>query len=308
MAKDTPSVDFSAEDAAQALAPAQGEHMARVRALLRGLRAQPPQVLLLEGGAESERQAVARWWAALLHCEYLTPEGDACGHCLSCLHIGAGQHLDVLAFDGRISNKDDEENPGPVRAFNMDNARALKARLGENPRSGLRRVVILGGMDATRDAAANALLKVLEEPSPTTVFVLLAPQREQLLPTLVSRSWVVTLPWPDPLLVDPALTAWSEGLAAFLAQGRGWWQLTSARGAVDQELAQQVVLLCQKTLIATVHGAADNALQARFAAFTHRQRLTASRLLEEALQALQANVSPARVLDWMAVRLFTLPR
>lgn len=310
MAKDTATPDISIEDAAAALTPATGEHMARVRDILRGLYAQPPQVLLLEGGTEGERQSVARWWAALLHCEGGI-QGDVCGHCAACLQIGAGLHLDVLAYDGRISNKEDEENPGPVRAFNMDNARALKARIGDSTRSGQRRVVILGGMDITRDAAANALLKVLEEPSPTTVFVLLAPQREQLLPTLVSRSWVITLPWPDPTRVDPRMNPWSEGLAAFLAQGRGWWQLTSAKGAVDQDVAQNVVLLCQKTLIATVDGLPQNpqdALQTRFAAFTDRQRVSATRLLEEAQEALQFNVNPARVLDWIAVKLFTLPR
>lgn len=317
MAKDTTTADFSAEDAALGLAPAQGENMTRVRHILRGLQAQPPQVLLLEGGTEGERQAIARWWAALMHCEDATG-GEAgegvCGRCPACLHIGAGLHLDVLTYDGRISNKEDEENPGPVRAFNMDNARALKSHLGDSTRSGKRRVVILGGMDMTRDAAANALLKVLEEPSPTTIFVLLAPQREQLLPTLVSRSWVITLPWPDPSRIHPALIPWSEGLAAFLAQGRGWWQLTSAKGAVDQDLALHVVLLCQKILIATAGGKipdigdAHRPLQTRFAQFTDRQRLAAARLLEEAQEALQYNVNPARVLDWIAVRLFTLPR
>ena len=319
MAKDstTPSsaTDFSPEDARQALAPATAPGMSRVRDILLSMSTTPPQVLLLEGGTEADRQSVARWWAALLHCENtaspssaLSPAAGPCLHCPSCLHIGAGLHLDVLAFDGRISNKEDEENPGPVRAFNMENARNLKARIGDNTRSGKRRIVLLSGMDITRDAAANALLKVLEEPSPTTLFVLLTPQREQLLPTLISRSWVLTLPWPDPGHVDPALTPWSEALAGFLTHGRGWWSLTGTKGAVDAPMAGQVVLLCQKALLSTAHSGGDDSLRRHFAGFTMRQRLAASQLLSEAQEALQFNVSPGRVLDWLAVRLFALAR
>lgn len=307
MAKDTAAPAYSPEDARQAFAPALSESMAPVRERLLGLAAHPPQVLLMEGGTEAERQALARWWAALHHCEEPTPA--PCLNCPSCLHIGAGLHLDVLAYDGRITNKEDEENPGPVRAFNMDNARALKARMGDAPRSGGKRVVILGGMDITRDAAANALLKVLEEPSPTTVFVLLAPQREQLLPTLVSRSWVLTLPWPPTDYVDAELAQWTEELAVFLVQGKGWLSRTGARGAVDQDLAQRVVLACQKALITGVRDInAHTPLAQRLGALDPKRRMLAARIFEEAQDALQYNVNPARVLDWLAVRLFSAVR
>lgn len=304
MAKEQMSPTLSVEEARQAFAAAFSPGMERVRSLLRSLTT-PPQVLLLEGGDEAQRQAVARWWAALQHCESPDAQGP-CLHCPACTHIGAGLHLDVLAFDGRISNKDDEDNPGPVRAFNMDNARTLKARLGDAPRSGKRRVVTLCGLDMTRDAAANALLKVLEEPSPTTVFVLMAPQREQLLPTLVSRSWVLTLPWPEAHRADPDMAVWETALAEFLAQGRGWWSLTSAKGAVDQAMAQRVVLACQKSLMASMAEGhlAQRPLAARFAALTADRRLHIAALLDEAQEALLCNVSPGRVLDWVATRLF----
>ena len=306
MAKDAAAPVYSPDDARQAFAPALTPGMDRVRERLLDLAAQPPQVLLLEGGTEAERQAVARWWAALHHCE---TGGDPCLGCPACLQIGAGLHLDVLAYDGRISNKEDEENPGPVRAFNMDNARALKARMGDAPRSGKKRVVLLGGMDITRDAAANALLKVLEEPSPTTVFVLLAPQREQLLPTLVSRSWVLTLPWPPTDAVAPELGEWLAELAAFLGHGRGWLARTAAKGAVDQDMALRLVLACQKALITGVRDVhAHSPLAQRLGGLDPMRRMVAVCIFEEAQDALQYNVNPARVLDWLAVRLFTAIR
>lgn len=321
--KATPQQQLSPEEARRAFDPAFAPGMERVRDILVPLADAPPQVLLLEGGSEQERTAMARWWAALLNCssrrkDDASPEdteGGLSGPCLrcpSCLQIGAGAHLDVHAFDGRISNKDDEENPGPVRAFNMENVRALKSRLGDTPHGAGRRVVILGGLSLTRDEAANALLKSLEEPSATTVFVLLAPQREQLLPTLVSRGWTLTLPWPAAdAAVDPSLIPWLDALAGFLAHGRGWLTLTAAKGAVDPILAHQVLLACQKSLTAVLSGAPWRhapLITDRFAALSDAGRAAAGEVLAQAQEALLRNVNPARVLDWIATQLYSLSR
>ena len=177
----------------------------RIREVLHRLAANPPQVLLLEGGTEPQRLAAARYWAACVNCPQPGGEGGPCLICPTCMQIDAGEHLDVLAYDGRISNADDEAHPGPIRALNMDNIRDLKQKLRDAPHGQGRRVVLLMGVEQNRSNAANALLKALEEPSPSSCFVLLAAQREQLLPTLVSRSLCLTLPWPDSLSGPPAL-------------------------------------------------------------------------------------------------------
>ena len=180
----------------------------RLKAVLDNLGAAPPQVLLLEGGSEAQRMDTARYWAMRINCPTAGTTGTPCLACPSCQQIAAGEHLDLAAYDGRISNREDEENPGPVRAFNMERVRELKVRLRDAPHGQGRRVVLLMGLSLTRDEASNALLKALEEPSNTTVFVLLAPQREQLLPTLVSRSFCLTLPWPDCHADDPDMQPW----------------------------------------------------------------------------------------------------
>ncbi len=299
-------------------APVLTPAFARLRTALQQVRPAPPQVLLLEGGTEAERQALARYWAAALNC----PQDNApCLTCGSCQQIGAGQHWDMLAYDGRISNKEDEDNPGPVRAFNMDNVRQLKTRLRDAPHGEGRRVVLLSGLDLTRDEAANALLKVLEEPSATTVFVLMAPQREQLLPTLVSRAWVLTLPWPEPDAASAEMATWEQALAFFLERGTGWLEKTSARGAVTPAVAGQVLLACQKALSAALRGAETasaaqgmrggrqaGALLGPLGRLPLEQRCAAAVLTATAQDTLQDNVNPARVLDWLAVRLYTLAR
>lgn len=257
---------------------------------------------------------------------------EPCLDCRECVQIGAGLYRDLLQYDGRISNRDDAENPGVVRAFNMDNARELKSRMADSPRGGGKRVVILGGIDISREAAANALLKALEDPSPTTVFVLLTPQREQLLPTLVSRSWVLTLPWGGAANIDPALHPWEEALAAFLATGRDWWAMTSGKGSVDQAQAQRVIAYWQKALVrchAAPGGSGPDGVSGVSTAEPGTEPDTgplprllrrlpedrrawllyhAASLLDEAQHALGFAASPPRVLDSVAARLYVLVR
>ena len=98
----------------------------RIREVLHRLSANPPQVLLLEGGTGPQRLAAARYWAACVNCPQPGSGGGPCLICPTCMQIDAGEHLDVLAYDGRISNADDEAHPGPIRALNMDNIRELK--------------------------------------------------------------------------------------------------------------------------------------------------------------------------------------
>lgn len=311
--------------------PALSAHMERSRAILAPLGNSPPQCLLFEGGTRQNRMALALWWGALLNCTGSPAASSSasslsatapCLVCDSCTRIGAQNHSDILAFDGGISNKEDTENPGPVRAFTMDNVRQLKSILGDSPRDARHRVVILSGIDHTRGEAANALLKALEEPSPSTVFVLLCPQREQLLPTLVSRSWVLTLPWPRHDSAESFdngldLAPWDEALVRFLQpsgnphSGCGWLDRTAAKGAVDNELAATVLMHCQKMLSRALcaHSVPAHTLPplARFFARLDPVSCAAAvETLAQAQEALQATVNPARVLDWLVLQLYAL--
>ncbi len=304
--------------------PATGlEHIRTRLALLRQL---PPQVLLFEGGTESERLDLARWWASLLNCPHTNmtdaakaASGFPCQSCPSCERIAQDCSLNVLLYDGRISNKEEEENTSGIRALTMDNVRALKARLRDAPHDAGKRAVILFGLDLSRLEAANALLKVLEEPSPTTVFVLLAAQRTQLLPTLVSRSWVVTLPWPDITIVEDTLLPWENALTAFLqaaslpqkhAPLKQWQDLTGAKGSVNTQLAAHIVLLCQKRLALAARPDENNLppLANCLRDLPPHKRLHFLATLDKAQELLAFAVNPARILDWLAASFFAILR
>ena len=312
-------------DVADSLLPAiAGEDFGRLRGVLAHLAPTPPQTLLLEGGSEAARQELARYWACACNCPQAlaaAARGEAATPCLACpvcAQIAAGEHLDVLAFDGRIGNREDEENPGPVMAFNMRRARELKSRLRDAPHGPGRRVVLLMGLSPARDEAANALLKALEEPSEHTVFVLLAPQREQLLPTLVSRSFCLTLPWSQEGTPAPGLAEWEGTLAEFLRTGRGFLDKAAARGGLDAAQAADLLLSCQKALIRVLAGDASTAppgpladalaplLGVRGKAGPEERAALCGRWLDEAQEMLRYGVAPARVMEGFASRLFVL--
>ena len=282
----------------------------RLKAVLDNLGAAPPQVLLLEGGSEAQRMDTARYWAMRINCPTAGTTGTPCLACPSCQQIAAGEHLDLAAYDGRISNREDEENPGPVRAFNMERVRELKVRLRDAPHGQGRRVVLLMGLSLTRDEASNALLKALEEPSKTTVFVLLAPQREQLLPTLVSRSFCLTLPWPDCHADDPEMQPWEDALAQFLVQGQGFLDKIAGKGAIDASGATRLLLCCQKAMSRILSGRHNPArpLDAALVLLHGKGRAAACQWFAEAQEALNYGVTPARVLETLAARLFALRR
>ncbi|MDR1776263.1 MAG: DNA polymerase III subunit delta' [Desulfovibrio sp.] len=291
--------------------------LTRFTKLMRRLGRNPPQVLLLEGGREAERLAAARYWGAICNCQHVDADGAPCLSCAVCRQIMADEYLDVHIYDGRISNKDDQDKPGPIRAFNIDNARLIKRRLHDAVHGEGRRVVVIMGLDENRAEAANAMLKLLEEPLPDTVFVLLAPQREQLLPTLVSRSFCLTLPWPDIHADDDDIKPWAEKLGGFLRDGAGFLDEVAARGAVDAPSAEKLLLACQKACGKAFPQAAsafsevadkDKTLDSFFSALSLHSLACAVRWTFEAQQALRQNVTPARVLEALATKLFVLGR
>lgn len=203
----------------------------------------------------------------------------------------------------------------------IDAVRALRPLLGQAPRDGGRRVIILGEAQEMTPEAANALLKSMEDTDARNYFVLLAPQRERLLPTLVSRSWAMTLGWnhPGQGTRSGAVEAggageaeeWSEALLTFLKTGRGWFARTMAKSQVDRALVASLIGVCRSNLIQAVHQSPRTNLAAFFCEQGSPDAWRAVDLrLNQAEQALMAHVSAAVVLDWMVVglRLYILQK
>src|SRR5471032_1239979 len=78
-------------------------------------------------------------------------------------------------------------SPGDSVAIKIDQVRDIVDRAQYRPFEGRRRVVIIEDADALAPPAQNALLKTLEEPPPSSVFILVSSRPDVLLPTVLSR-------------------------------------------------------------------------------------------------------------------------
>jgi DNA polymerase-3 subunit delta' len=300
-----------------------------IRASLAILGRNPPQSLLLEGGNAKDRLAASLYWAALLNCTNSVPQpGNASGRfaspcliCPACLSFVNLAHRDLFFFNGGTSSITIEE----VRAS------GISSSLGERPAAASFRVVLFYEGQSFNDVSANAFLKAMEEPQTSTVFVLTAPQRERLLPTLVSRSWTLTLPWPNPHSrrdaqnTDGAVDNGDSSGQLFdlagdlldFATGKNspWMERIAQKGVLDKYLAMQIVLFCQKALLPALAGKpAQNADLAEDAWARAFSALPPARLhiVNEALaecqdclsESLKVSVNPVLTLNWLATRLF----
>jgi DNA polymerase III subunit delta' len=278
----------------------------RTRHILDRLGAHAPQVLLIEGASGPERVEAAFAWAARLNCA--TGAGP-CGSCAACRQVLAGQFRDLLVFDSRDDGQRREESRNEERNVKVDEVREALPLFVQPPSGAGVRVVLFLEAQRLIPSVANLLLKSFEEPNPGTVFAMTAPHRERLLPTLVSRSWVLSLAWPDAHDAgrDAGVADWVQALGEFARSGRGWFRRTGGKGAVKQDTALAVVLACQRELAATLRGEAASgpaaALLERLGPEGPRRWGLALDLAQDGLNLSPPPVNPALILDWLATRL-----
>lgn len=116
----------------------------------------------------------ARLLAMALNCDAQGTAERPCGTCESCSRIRAAEHPDVIELDAASNNS-------------VEDIRELRERAQLASLGGGRRVWILDEAHMLSTAAANALLKTLEEPPEGLTFVLATTEPERLPPTVLSR-------------------------------------------------------------------------------------------------------------------------
>jgi len=131
----------------------------------------PAQAYLFVGPANVGKATVARRFAAALLCE-----GD--GDCQRRVIQGIHPDLAIVEPDGRT-------------ALTVDQARATVAMASLAPVEGGRKVFLFEEAGLMNDEAANALLKTLEEPTRSTVFLLVTDSEDDLPATVASRARIV---------------------------------------------------------------------------------------------------------------------
>jgi DNA polymerase-3 subunit delta' len=180
-----------------------------------------PPSLLFAGPSGIGKHLTALAIAQALNCTdgtRFTVRGwpDACGLCPACSRIARGVHPDVLFV-----------SPNENGNIKMEPVRDVIDAAQYRPFEGRRRVVIIDDADALVPGAQNALLKTLEEPAASSVFILVSARPEMLLPTVLSRC---------PQLRFRQLSA-DEIAAALIARGHKEAEARAVAATADGSLS-----------------------------------------------------------------------
>lgn len=145
-----------------------------------------PHAILVNGVAGAGKLELAQWLLHLLSCQQPQLLNTSqkkllqcCGSCKSCLLLKSHtypDHINLVA----------EKN-----SLGVDDIRHANVFLQKTAHIGKFKTILIENAQTMTTAAANALLKTLEEPSANSVIMLLTNDIEMLLPTIVSRCRVL---------------------------------------------------------------------------------------------------------------------
>ncbi|MBK6598175.1 MAG: DNA polymerase III subunit delta' [Proteobacteria bacterium] len=143
-----------------------------------------PHALLIHEDAGAGGLELARWTSQLLLCRD-RPRAP-CGACPDCQWVLAGQHPDCMSV----------QPEGKSRQILVDQIRTAVAELRLTGHSGRAKIAVFAPAEAINANAANALLKTLEEPTPSTLLILITAQPSRLLATIRSRCLTLRVAAP----------------------------------------------------------------------------------------------------------------
>jgi len=272
-----------------------------------------PPSLILEGSEGAAKRATAIAVAQSLNCTKLQ-DGDACGKCVACTKIARAVHPDVLIVE-----------PGDSGTIKVDQVREIVDRAGYRPFEGKRRVVIVDQADAMVGAAQNALLKTLEEPPSSSVFLLLTSRPDMLLPTVRSRC--IRLRFAEGAMVEIdeearddagrvlADTARASDPGSRLESAKDLLPNTNMSSAEQREhvaarLRAMESLLRDVEILATraddralANADVRPALERLAPAYAGERGVHAFTAIDQALMALDRNAGVKVVADWLVLQL-----
>ena len=143
-----------------------------------------PHAILIEGDKGTGRHTLARFLAKAAVC---SGENIPCNNCRNCHNADTLTHPDII-----FTAPDDGK-----KNIAVSQIRELRDETYVKPHSANRRVFIIDYADTMNPQSQNALLKVLEEPPGSVMFILIAESKSALLTTVISRCILLSLTAPE---------------------------------------------------------------------------------------------------------------
>jgi DNA polymerase-3 subunit delta' len=156
-----------------------------------------PHALLLSGSKNIGKRTFAMVLAQRLLCNH--PGSTACGACQGCHLMQSANHPDFHLL----------EPMEKAKVIKIEQVRERVAALSQTSQQGGAQVVLLCPAEDMNVAAANALLKTLEEPQGQVFFLLVSHQPSSLPATIRSRCQSIAFPVPDPAITTTWLATQS---------------------------------------------------------------------------------------------------
>ncbi|PYE48388.1 DNA polymerase III subunit delta' [Deinococcus yavapaiensis] len=289
--------------------------------VLNAVRSFRGHALLLVGPARVGKRMLARVMAALFNC---TASDAPCGRCVSCTALLREAHPDVMEIEPKAVTSTGKAArrkliPVSVVTERRDEGREYERHVVEwleVAPTFERRVVIVDGAEHLGDEAANAMLKVVEEPPHGAMFVFLAEEVRAVLPTIVSRTARFDVPPASDAEMNAAMARLGTTDAELLgfANGRPGVLIERARARGALEDARSLVDAVPQGMMAAL--VAAETLEKRFDADLHAEalrfvlasheasvRVAADEALERLLAALEQYVSPSLAFQLFALEL-----
>jgi len=135
------------------------------------------QAFLFCGPRGVGKTTCARILAKTINCQNLTPEGEACSVCDSCVSFQHGNSFNIHELDAASNNS-------------VDDIRSLTEQVRIPPQAGKYKIYIIDEVHMLSSSAFNAFLKTLEEPPSYAIFILATTEKHKILPTILSRCQI----------------------------------------------------------------------------------------------------------------------
>ena len=188
-----------------------------------------PHAIIIEGDKGTGRHTLAKYISAAAVC---SGENPPCNTCRDCLNSANLSHPDIIV----VAPEENKKN------ISVNQIRTLRDEAYVKPHGAARRVFIIDCADTMNDQSQNALLKVLEEPPATVIFILVAESKASLLSTVISRCVILSLTVPD------------RSVAAQYVKGVGTFnenEIATALESANNNIGQAISFLLGKDSTAT---------------------------------------------------------